>query len=111
MSQVGELPAMLRVMAQREVEKVTDLGKQIGFGRIMQICTQAWGDFLVERGLPRTGAFVVGPCQKYAVPCVCATRDGTLEGSCDWCCGSGWLTPAVRALVDKQPKKKKASSR
>lgn len=40
-----------------------------------------------------TQVFAIGPRTAMTVPCGC-------EGDCDWCNGSGWVTPKVKELRD-----------
>lgn len=64
-----------------------ELGDRIGYGRLMQLAQSLWRD------TARGGEFAVGPCVALTQPCGC-------QGACDWCNGSGWLTPKVKALRD-----------
>ncbi len=70
-----------------EEADVKALGDRIGYGRLMQLAQSLWRD------TARGGEFAVGPCVALTQPCGC-------EGACDWCNGSGWLTPKVKALRD-----------
>jgi hypothetical protein len=81
---------------KEEYEAIKKLGDKIGYGNLMRQASNIWRD------LVRGGEFVVGPCKTGTVNCVC--KDYQLPGHCDWCNGSGWLTEAVRELVDKQRK-------
>lgn len=84
--------------------QVKALGRDIGYGNIMNLASECWREFLEASGHPSGGEFVPGPCKASTVPCDCG-------GSCDWCCGSGWLTLKVKeakeALGDKELPKKK----
>lgn len=80
-----------------DILKVRKLGTQIGYGNIMGLASQLWGKEVMG------GEFVVGPCKALTVPCVC--KDYQLEGHCEWCNGCGWLTEAVRKLIDEKGNK------
>lgn len=84
-------------MSIRGIERqlVRHLGDQIGFGRIMHLASEEWETVLVNRGPAAGGSFVVGPCRIFTVPCECENPK-----SCDWCCGSRWLTKHVKKIKE-----------
>lgn len=82
---------------EAEEHEVHKLGERIGYGRIMQLAQSNWEKSLTAKGYPPGGAFVYGPCAAMTVPCGC-------NGSCDWCCGSGWLTEKVKEAKDQGEK-------
>ena len=83
-------------MKDSEEEKlVKGIAELIGYGRVMQIASQAWEEKAISQGLDGSG-FVIGPCTALTESCGCVE----VEGSCEWCCGSGWLTKHVKELKD-----------
>lgn len=70
--------------AENEVKKHCEL---LGYGRVMQIASQAWFE------KDSKGALLVGTHARLVEPCGCKSGDG-----CDWCCGSGWLTKKVKSV-------------
>lgn len=77
-------------------DRVRDLAKELGYGRIMQLCEQLWRQDLAD--LDVGGELTVGPAAKFLVPCSCG-----VDEDCDWCCGAGRVTKLVRAVVDSEP--------
>ena len=73
---------------------VAELGGKIGYGRIMELASDLWGESLVERGLPDGGQFVLGACKAMTVACGCESPK-----DCGWCCGTGRLTRAVYEMI------------
>lgn len=69
--------------------KVVDYCESIGYGRVMQIASEAWKEKC------KMGAMVVGPCAGLTEPCGCEE-----PSKCDWCCGSMWLTKKVKKVKD-----------
>lgn len=55
---LAEMAKVLEPLRQSEAAAVRRLGDHIGYGRMMQLATQLWGDHLESIGLPRSGAFV-----------------------------------------------------
>jgi len=86
-----EFERRLAALAASEKAAVTQLGDQIGYGRIMQLCHEIWS----EKDM-FGGALVTGPCAALTVPCGCE-----VQHQCDWCCGSGWLTEHVKHVKDQ----------
>lgn len=80
--------------AAREHALVMDLGKNIGFGRLMQLAEQCWREWSAERGIPTGSEHTVGPCAAGMVPCPCGA-----PVECDWCLGSGRVTKRVRVAM------------
>lgn len=81
-------------------EEIKRLGKRVGFGFMMKVAQASWREELKNwsHGDISGGEFVVGPCAASTVPCVCiGTGD---RYSCDYCCGCGCVTKAVRALIE-----------
>jgi hypothetical protein len=68
-------------------EMLLQICEQIGYGRVLQIVSQAW----VAKD--PIGAKLVGTCKGLTVPCDCDDKP-----HCEWCCGSGWLTEHVSEL-------------
>lgn len=78
---------------------ITDAEKQvlascelIGYGRVMQIASNAWREKAKEENQPDAG-LMIGPHAGMVVPCGCEPGS-----DCRWCCGSGWLTKHVKSL-------------
>jgi hypothetical protein len=80
-----------------EEQAVQQLGREIGYGRIMQLCEKLWGDDAVARMGGREEyrgeALSQGPCVAFLVPCKCRVES---TFPCMWCCGSGRVTKRVR---------------
>ncbi len=77
-----------------EKKEVIKLGNQIGYGRLMQLASQCWGEKL---GRLKGGEFCVGACIAMTDKCGCDNPD-----KCDWCCGTGWLTKKVKKIKQKE---------
>ena len=41
-----------------EKELVRQLGKQIGFGNMMQLASECWEEMMIEEGYPTSGVFI-----------------------------------------------------
>lgn len=81
-----------------------ELGLELGFGRVMQLCEQLWGDLLARQGVSG-GEHTTGPCATFMVPCQCvAEADPVLDanGHCDWCCGALRVTKHVRSVQRRE---------
>lgn len=89
-------------LQDRERAAVAALGRQIGFGRLMQLAEWTWREWLVEHGHPHGGQHTVGPCAAALVPCVCVDK----PSSCDWCCGTGRVTKRVREAAQKEARER-----
>jgi|HubBroStandDraft_4_1064222.scaffolds.fasta_scaffold66118_4 hypothetical protein len=63
---------------------VRDLGKRIGFGRIMQLCEQLWKESHNENGFYGS-ELTVGPCAAFMVKCEHLEVDD--NGHCNLCYG------------------------
>lgn len=89
-----------RMKRQREEERleVHALGKEIGYGNMMSLASEAWQAELESNYGSDAGAFVVGPCKGLVVPCGCG---GSKD--CDWCCATGWITKKVKEIKDAKP--------
>ena len=83
-----------------EKEAVRRLGNLIGYGRMMQLAQENWREKLEEDSLGG-GEFAYGPCVVFTVPCDCG-------GSCDWCCGSQWLTKKVKEIKGNENETKES---
>ncbi len=81
----GKTPFSDRVEAAES--QVKDLCEFIGYGRVMQIASEAWQE------KDDKGAFQIGTCVGLTEPCGCEK-----PSKCDWCCGTGWLTKHVKSL-------------
>ena len=81
-----------------EKQAVAMLGEQIGFGRMMQLAEQIWGEMSAARGIPGS-QHTTGPCASQMVPCPHLTDENEAwrdaNGHCDWCCGAGRVTKRV----------------
>jgi len=84
-----------------EIRQVEELGNKIGYGNMMNLASKLWGKILEEKGC-KGGEFIVGPCKAQVVACGCKS-----PASCDWCCGTNWLTRKVKNI--KELKKKRYS--
>ena len=85
--------------AIEEIARVGDLGRAIGYGRVMQLCERLWRDRLIAEGLPGGGEYTTGPCAAFMVRCQCieeAEPELDSNGHCDWCCGAQRVTEKVR---------------
>lgn len=71
---------------------VIALGQRIGFGRVMQLCEQLWGEI---EGF-RRGHLTVGPCDVFMVNCP-HPENNRIAVECEWCCGSGRVP--IRVLM------------
>lgn len=91
----GPTQAQLDARDAMEEASVFQLGRAIGYGRLMQLTQQCWvADEKAQNSpLAGGGAFAYGPCLAMVEPCGCA--GGSI---CDWCCGSGWLTKKVKLI-------------
>ncbi len=88
--------------AQRvEESAVRRLGEAIGYGNVMQLAGQLWGEALVLRGHPPGGQFALGPCVAFMVACPCPDDGRDANGHCEWCCGSRQVTERVRAAMGR----------
>jgi hypothetical protein len=76
---------------------VSQLGRSVGFGRIMQLCQKLWREHLIEQGYPAGGEFVYGPCAVFMVECPHPVKDE--NGHCEICCGSGQITKGTAKLA------------
>ncbi len=74
---------------------VRQLGRKIGYGNLMYVASQQWGEDLKQKWNEDGGQFAVGPCVVMTVPCGCKSPK-----DCDWCCGSGWLTKHVKKVKE-----------
>ncbi|MFS1436068.1 hypothetical protein [Vibrio lentus] len=74
-------------LAEKDVIKQCEF---LGFGRVMQMASQAWYE------KDSHGALLVGTAAGLVEKCGCRP-----EGNCDWCCGAGWLTKKVKSLKDQ----------
>jgi len=90
-------PTMMN-LNDSEHKLVATLGNEMGFGRIMQLARECWAEELAKQGF-EGGEFQYGPCVALTTECGCS-------GSCDWCCGSGWLTIHVKKLKDQSERHK-----
>ncbi len=88
-----EIPEYILEQQEDEKKFIKSIGKTMGYGRIMQLGQECWREALEKEGYVG-GEFQCGPCVALTVPCGCS-------GSCDWCCGSGWLTKHVKSIKDK----------
>ncbi|WP_424139383.1 hypothetical protein [Roseomonas chloroacetimidivorans] len=82
-------------------DAVEQLGARIGFGRLMQLAEEVWGERLNAQGLPPGARFAVGPCAGFMVPCTHPVLDQ--HGHCEVCCGSGRVTKWVAAMSTTAP--------
>jgi hypothetical protein len=83
-------------------QEIKRLGKRVGFGFMMKAAQAGWRECLKnwKHGDISGGEFIVGPCVVSTVPCVCMNNKP--PGSCDYCCGCGWLTKAVKELLQNK---------
>lgn len=93
----------VRVLNQRKTEEhaVAMLGKSMGYGRLMELAQQEWRRELRNSNDVVGSEFAYGPCVALTVVCGCRYEESATS-SCDWCCGSGWLTRHVRELQIQQ---------
>ena len=85
-----------------EDSRVTALGSEIGFGRVMQAAEAAWSRVAKELGVPGSN-HTVGPGAALLVKCPHYEEDAKAawftRGHCDWCCGSGRVTSRVEQAM------------
>jgi hypothetical protein len=95
--------AGMKALNERELHKTTELGRAIGFGNLMHLASLAWESEDDQRG----SHFVVGPCASSTVACphlLMVNTPGFVfdeNGHCKWCCGTGWVTKAVWAHMNR----------
>lgn len=73
-------------------QRVQQLGNSIGYGALMHAVQLEWRKVNVSNQMEGS-EFLYGPCVAFSVVCGCRLES---KNSCDWCCGSGWLTKRVR---------------
>lgn len=83
-----------------EEQIVQLLGKEIGFGRVMQLAEQLWRVALSATGQPPGGEIAVYCCARFPVPCPDPSHEK--NGGCKWCCGAGRVTEHVAGLVEEE---------
>lgn len=82
-----------------EESKIAALCDAVGYGRVMHEASRLWRTLSVADGHPG-GEFVVGPCAAETAPCPHPeTPPPGIASRCDWCCGSGWVTKRVLAVM------------
>jgi len=74
------------------VRAVSVLCEEHGYDRVMQLASLLWKNKMEEDGVPGS-YFVIGPHKSMVVSCGCDS-----PSSCDWCCGSGWVTRHVNVI-------------
>ena len=82
---------MNEIMYEKDRLAVRDLCEQIGYGFVIGEAARQWAV------LDDVGAFTIGPCKAFTVPCECR-----VPHECEWCNGAGWLTEHVKAIKDNQ---------
>lgn len=83
-------------MSNKQV--VRQLGDYIGYGNLMQLASEIWGEKLAEMNL-KGGEFRVGPCVSGTVECLCVQhRNRHMSTGCNWCNGAGWVTKHVSTV-------------
>ncbi len=70
--------------AEKELINLCDF---LGYGRVMRIASDAW------RQKDQHGALQIGSAIGLTEPCGCEN-----PRSCEWCCGTQWLTQKVKAV-------------
>lgn len=91
-----------KVKAQRDEARrmVRELGQQIGFGSVMHLASEIWGEETEPKGHQHT----VGPCAALTVSCPHPFNDGIATG-CDVCEGCGLITKWVADKIAEKPKR------
>lgn len=79
---------------QREAGRVDTLGRDIGYGRLMQLAEECWRRFNVQQHGKGGAEHTTGPCASMMVKCACL-ETGMLPHECSWCCGAGRVTKRV----------------
>jgi len=81
----------------QEIAQVRALGERLGYGRVMQICEEVWGEKEGVHG----GQLTVGTCAAMLVPCPGPQHadDHPDYPHCDWCCGSHRVTQRVAKAI------------
>ncbi len=79
-------------------ERAVGLGYILGFGRMMQLSSEAWGKSLAEQGIPG-GQLTVGTCASFLVECPGCAEARERGDHCDWCCGNGRVTKKVADII------------
>ncbi len=82
-----------------EKESVMWAGKEMGFGRLMQLAEECWREIAISKGL-HGSELTVGTCAAFLVPCPHTIKDD--HGHCDICCGSGRITKGVFELLSEK---------
>ena len=80
----------------RERQMVRELGGQLGYGNLMHTASELWTEDL-QGSSYAGGEFVVGPAKALTTPCGCEHPH-----SCEWCCGTSWLTLHVKSIKDRE---------
>ena len=88
----GKTPFADKVEAAEN--RVLNACEFIGYGRVMQLASDAWKEKAKIKNQDGMG-LVIGPHVGMVEPCGCDP-----EQSCEWCCGSGWLTKHVKKLKE-----------
>lgn len=79
-----------------EIRLVRELGKQIGYGNMMNLASRLWKDELRKNGGAVGGEFTVGPCRAEMVRCGCKSSN-----ICAWCGGTGLVTIGVKNIKNE----------
>jgi len=95
---LGDMDSFTNDLQQQYKGFALELGTRIGFGNLMHLASDIWG----SRSKPgeEGGEFTVGPCRALTVKCICSGK--TEESTCDWCCGSEWVTKKVSKIQRKK---------
>lgn len=88
-----EILAIHKRMDSEQISLVRALGEAIGYGRLMQLAEQIWGEKEDGRG----GEHTIGPCAAFMVPCEHWAEDD--NGHCSLCCGAGRVTRGAAELA------------
>lgn len=75
---------------------VKGICEAIGYGRTMQLASDLWSKRDVYGEI---GAFTIGPCRSMVVSCPHPESGRDENGHCNWCCGAGWVTKKVAAVM------------
>lgn len=88
----GGIPEPYRSAINGWSNRVRELGRQVGYGFMMNEASRHWKEDLEAEVGHGGGAFSVGPCQSSTTPCGCTFPGGARDRfeSCDVCYGCGW---------------------
>lgn len=91
-----EILDLHKKMDEQQIPIVKAIGDKIGYGRLMQLAEQIWGE-KVGNG----GELTIGACASFMVPCKHRVKNDM--GHCEICCGAGRVTLGVAKIMNTRP--------